>query len=90
MAQAGSSCQAKKKLRFSLPDAAPDTADAIETEVADSQEPESMPAISSAWDNLDIEQSQFDPIALAKSLAQSDMLDDDEDETLGKGKAKME
>ena len=51
-----------------------------------------MPALSKAWEELKDDDNEIDPIALAKSLAQTDMLDDDdddEDKSQGKGKGNM-
>ena len=83
----------KKKRRWILADESRktlETIEAIDAETAGTQEPVSMPAMTKGWENLEVEDNELDPTALAKSLAQSDMVDDDdEDETQGKGKGKM-
>ena len=47
-------------------------------ETAETQTPVSMPAMSTAWDKLEIEHSELDPAALAKALAHLDIDDDEE------------
>ena len=47
-------------------------------ETAEIQTPVSMPAIPTAWDKLEIEDSDLDPATLAKALAHLDIDDDEE------------
>ena len=83
----------RKRRRWILGDENPNTPESlkrVEAENAGNKEPESMPTISAAWENLKIGNSDLDPADVAKALAESDMhFYDDEEESEGKGKGKM-
>ena len=64
-------CPSKaKKLRFSLLDDPSGNSEAMDAESADTQDPISMPTIPTAWGSFDVEGSELDLAALAKSLTQ--------------------
>ena len=89
----GKDCPSKprsRKRQWHFPYESSGTAEAVETAIADSQEPAPMPTMSAAWENFKFDDPDLDPAAVVESLLQSDMhSDEDEEESEGKGKGKI-